>query len=93
VITLHSARTIERLFAHCVLQTCWLPVGAVGIQIRGEDDQQPCGYVLESNASTGNRYGMYIWNLGNPGFPPEDILSMPNNQIFGNTVQDIWKVP
>jgi len=64
-----------------------------GIQISDEDFQEPYGYVLEDNISTGNYYGIYIWNYGSVGFPPNDVLRMSNNQISGNTVQDIWIVP
>jgi len=64
-----------------------------GIQISDEDHQQPYGYVLEDNISTENYYGIYIWNLGTSDFPPEKILHMSNNQIFANTIQDIWIVP
>lgn len=35
-----GAPTIKRLSAHCILQTCWLPVGVAGIQIRGKKDGQ-----------------------------------------------------
>ncbi len=64
-----------------------------GIQISNEDHQQPHDYVLEDNIITENYYGVYIWNFGTSGFPPESILRMSNNQIFGNTVQDVWIVP
>lgn len=61
-----------------------------GIQISDEDDQEPYGYVLDGNTSTRNYYGIYIWNFGTTGLPPENILRMSNNQIYGNTRQDIW---
>lgn len=64
-----------------------------GIQISDEDNQAPYAYVLEDNTSTANTYGIYIWNFGSAGFPPENILRMTDNQITGNTVQDIWIVP
>jgi len=64
-----------------------------GIQISDEDFQQPYGYVLENNRSTGNYYGIYIWNFRETEFPPENVLRMTNNQISGNTIQDVWIVP
>ena len=65
-----------------------------GIQISDEDHQQPYGYVLEDNVSTENYYGIYIWNFGTSGFPPTNtLLIRPNNQITGNSVEDIWIVP
>lgn len=64
-----------------------------GIQISDEDLQYPYGYVLENNTSTGNYHGIYIWNFGTSGFPPENILRRSNNQITGNTIRDIWIVP
>lgn len=64
-----------------------------GIQISDEDDQDPYAYVLEGNTSTANTYGIYIWNFGSTGFPPENILRMTDNQITGNTVQDVWIIP
>lgn len=64
-----------------------------GIQVSDEDHQQPYGYVIENNVSTGNYYGIYIWNFGASDFPPENTLRMSNNQITGNTRQDVWIVP
>ena len=64
-----------------------------GIQISDEDHQQPYGHVFENNVSTGNYYGIYVWNFGTSDFPPENVLRMLNNQISGNTRQNIWIVP
>ncbi|MBI3962982.1 MAG: right-handed parallel beta-helix repeat-containing protein [Deinococcus sp.] len=64
-----------------------------GIEVSDEDHQQPYGYVLENNISTGNYYGIYIWNFGTTGFPPENILRLVNNQISGNAWRDVWIVP
>jgi len=64
-----------------------------GIQISDEDRQNPTGYVLENNTSTGNTYGIFIWNFGTSGYPSQDILQMSGNTISGNTVQDVWIVP
>ncbi len=64
-----------------------------GIEISDEDGQNPYGYVLENNTSTENLFGIYVWSFGLPDFPPENILRMSNNQIFGNIRQDIWIVP
>ena len=64
-----------------------------GIQISDEDHQRPYHYVVEDNVSTGNYYGIYIWNFGTSDFPPENTLHMLNNQTTDNTRQDIWIVP
>jgi len=64
-----------------------------GIQISDEDNQNPFGYVLEGNICTGNYYGLFIWNFGYSGYPPERILQMENNQISGNSIQDVWIIP
>lgn len=64
-----------------------------GIQISDEDDQQPYGYVLEGNTSTGNTYGLYIWNFGSADLPSEGVLRMTGNQISGNSLLDVWIVP
>jgi len=61
-----------------------------GIEISDEDYQSPTGYVFEANVSTGNYYGIYIWNFGTTGFPPDHVLQMSDNEISGNTLQDVW---
>ena len=64
-----------------------------GIEISDEDHQKPHGYVIENNTSTGNYYGIYIWNFGTSAFPSEQILQMSKNQISKNSRQNIWIVP
>jgi parallel beta-helix repeat protein len=64
-----------------------------GIEISDEDAQHPYGYVLKDNISTGNYYGIYIWNFGTDEFPPDNVLLMSNNQISGNIVRDVWIAP
>jgi len=64
-----------------------------GVQISDKDHQQPYGYVLENNVSTGNYFGTYIWNSGTSGLLAEDTLRMLNNRFHGNTRQDIRIVP
>lgn len=61
-----------------------------GIVISNEDNQQVFGYVLENNTSTGNYYGIYIWNFGTSDFPPEDILLRSGNVLSPNSRQDVW---
>lgn len=63
-----------------------------GVEISDEDNQQPTGYVLENNTITGNLYGIYIWNFGTTELPPADILELTDNDVSGNTTQDIWIV-
>ena len=80
---------------HCITVTSNTFRGNLGpgIQISDEDYQKPYGYILEDNVSTDNYYGIYIWNFGSDGFPPESVLRMSDNQISGNSVRDIWIVP
>lgn len=62
-----------------------------GIQISDEDLQHPTGYVLQNNVSTGNHFGIYVWNFG--GTPAPSVLQLSGNQFAGNTVQDVWIQP
>ncbi|MFC1452404.1 right-handed parallel beta-helix repeat-containing protein [Verrucomicrobiota bacterium] len=64
-----------------------------GIEISDEDDQNPTGYVLEGNVSTGNYFGIYIWNFGTAGWPDPSILSRTNNDFSGNSRGDVWIQP
>jgi parallel beta-helix repeat protein len=64
-----------------------------GIQISDEDRQNPAGYVLEGNVSTGNYYGIFIWNFGGSGFPPASVLRRSGNAISGNARLDVWIEP
>ncbi len=61
-----------------------------GIEISDEDFQSPYGYVLENNTSTGNYFGIYVWNFGTTDWPPETILQRSGNIFSGNTRQDVW---
>ena len=61
-----------------------------GIEISDEDLQNPTGYILEDNVSTGNYYGIFIWNFGSEDWPPESVLQRSGNQFSDNTRQDIW---
>ena len=61
-----------------------------GIEISDEDLQQPRGYVLENNVSTGNYFGIYIWNFGTIDFPPPGILRRSGNTFTGNSRRDVW---
>jgi parallel beta-helix repeat protein len=63
-----------------------------GIQISDEDIQNPYGYILENNTSTGNYYGLYIWNFGSEDLPPDHILLMSGNDISNNSILDTWIV-
>jgi parallel beta-helix repeat protein len=68
-----------------------------GIEISDEDIQNPSGYVLEGNLSTGNYYGIYIWNFGTGDFPDESILVLKDNQFTNNLWEDVlidpWGCP
>lgn len=64
-----------------------------GIEISDEDRQAPTGYVLENNVSTGNYFGIFIWNFGTTSFPPPSILQRSGNQFTGNSRRDVWIEP
>lgn len=61
-----------------------------GIEISDEDCQSPTGYLLRGNVSTRNYYGIFIWNFGTTGFPPEDILKVSGNRFENNSRKDVW---
>lgn len=64
-----------------------------GIQISDEDVQYPAasyGYVIEDNVVTGNRFGIYVWNLGECPFPRSEVVDFVNNTIRDNVERDIW---
>ena len=68
-----------------------------GIEVSNEDNQEVYGYVLENNISTGNYFGIYVWNFGTNDFPDESILKMVGNTFEDNLYQDIiitdWECP
>jgi len=68
-----------------------------GIEVSNEDNQEVYGYVLENNISTGNYFGIYVWNFGTNDFPDESILKMVGNIFENNSQQDImitdWECP
>lgn len=68
-----------------------------GLEVSNEDNQEVYGYVLENNISTGNYFGIYIWNFGSDDFPDERILKMSGNKFENNSQQDImitaWECP
>ena len=61
-----------------------------GIEISDEDIQHPTGYVLENNLSTGNYYGIFIWNFGTTDWPNTSVLQRRKNQITGNRRKNVW---
>ena len=61
-----------------------------GIEISDEDGQRPTGYVIEDNVSTGNYFGINVWNFGTPGWPASDIISQSGNDFSGNLCGDVW---
>jgi len=63
-----------------------------GIEISDEDGQNPTGYVLTNNISTGNYYGIFIWNFGSDEFPPPTVLELDANDFTGNDRLDVWIV-
>ncbi len=68
-----------------------------GIQISNENNQDVYGYLLENNTSTGNYFGVYLWNFGTNDFPDENILRLIGNTISKNSQKDIlitdWECP
>ncbi len=64
-----------------------------GIEISDEDCQSPTGYVLKRNVSTGNYFGIFVWNFGTTDFPDESILELQGNDFGGNSRQDVWIEP
>jgi hypothetical protein len=62
-----------------------------GIEISDEELQKPYGYVLENNVSTGNYYGIFIWNLSKDNtWPDESILRRSGNRFTQSTIKDVW---
>ena len=64
-----------------------------GIQISDEDVQYPdasFGYVVEENLMTGNRFGIYLWNLGECPFPRSEMVRFSDNTIQGSIERDVW---
>ncbi len=61
-----------------------------GIEISDEDYQNPTGYVLIGNISTGNYYGILIWNFGTEDFPPPEVMMLDSNDFAGNDRLDVW---
>ncbi|UCH94117.1 MAG: right-handed parallel beta-helix repeat-containing protein [Candidatus Aminicenantes bacterium] len=61
-----------------------------GIELSDEDFQNPYGYILENNTSTGNYYGIFIWNFGTNDWPPDNIIKRSGNQFTGNSRKNIW---
>ena len=64
-----------------------------GIEISDEDLQNPTGYVLENNTSTGNYWGIFIWSFGTDDWPDEDIIRQSGNDFSGNSRGDVAIVP
>ncbi|VAW19859.1 hypothetical protein MNBD_BACTEROID01-586 [hydrothermal vent metagenome] len=63
-----------------------------GIEISNEDRQNPAGYELSNNISTGNYFGIFIWNFGTNDWPDESIIKKSGNDFTGNSRQDVWIV-
>jgi len=61
-----------------------------GIEISDEDCQNPTGYVVRNNSSTGNYFGIFIWNFGSKQFPPARVLRRSGNDWSGSSRQDVW---
>lgn len=61
-----------------------------GIEISDEDCQEPSGYLLRNNVSTGNYFGIFVWNFGTSAFPPARVLALQGNDFTGNTRRDVW---
>jgi len=63
-----------------------------GIEISDEDFQSPTGYVLGNNISTGNYYGIFIWNFGTNDWPDSSVIRRSGNEFTGNSREDVWIV-
>lgn len=63
-----------------------------GVEISDEDNRQPSGYVLEGNTIRENKFGLYIWNFGTNELPPDNILTLIDNDISDNTDLKFWIV-
>ncbi|NQV07205.1 right-handed parallel beta-helix repeat-containing protein [bacterium] len=64
-----------------------------GIQISDEERQHPTGYVLKDNVSTGNHWGVFLWNFGTTGWPDASVLSHSGNDFSDNTCGATWIAP
>ena len=66
----------------------------VGIEVSDEERQLPTGYVLEGNVSTGNYFGIYLWNFRTTDWPEEAIVLLGgDNDFSGNACRDVWIAP
>ena len=61
-----------------------------GIEISDEDCQQPTGYRLRRNISSGNYFGIFVWNFGSDTWPDPSVLSLRGNDFAGNSRLDVW---
>jgi parallel beta-helix repeat protein len=64
-----------------------------GIEISDEEGKAPSGYVLQDNVSSGNLFGVYIWNFGSNDWPADDVIFRTENDFSGNERIDVWIVP
>ena len=60
-----------------------------GIEVSDENIRKPTGYVIENNVSSGNYYGIYIWNFGSTEIPT-DAMRLSGNDFSGSSRQDVW---
>ncbi|MCP4121468.1 MAG: right-handed parallel beta-helix repeat-containing protein [Bacteroidetes bacterium] len=60
-----------------------------GIELSDEDKQSPSGYVLQNNRSTGNYFGIMVWNFGTVTWPDQSIIHETGNEFTGNSIEDI----
>jgi len=60
-----------------------------GIEISDEDCQTPSGYLLRRNVSTGNYWGIFVWNFGTTDFPAPPVLTLQGNDFSGNERGDL----
>lgn len=66
----------------------------VGIELSDEERQSPTGYVLENNVSTGNYWGIFVWNFETTAWPDSSIVLLGTGNTFdGNLCGDVWIAP
>lgn len=61
-----------------------------GILVSDEEGQRPTGYVLDSNESRENYFGIFIFGFGVCPFPGADVLRLVDNDFSGNSRLDVW---
>jgi parallel beta-helix repeat protein len=63
------------------------------LQISDEEGAGPTGYVVEGNAITGNRIGVYLWGFGTWEMPEQPVLRFEGNTLEANELGDVFVYP